>query len=564
MRAFSILGAAVLAAQVGWMASPAQAKPHEPKVFATPQVPEGGESEFVVDVGAEYRARLIYVSPLELSGTAARDVGWTEQRLRIDGSFSRSGLGSIFIQADVLDGVLFGDNGVFGRSPAPTSGMGITSKQPNLSAWQVGLLPGGDPLNADDYGPVLRAVEPVRINYAYGEVLLPFGVLRVGRMPTSDNGTVSINDGRSGRNLWGASWYHESSDRILFGTKLSEVWRMIDLGKDYVADRSRDEGLFIGFVYDLLVEDEVYDASDDMVQFATQLDLKLKDFQLLGLDWQKLRLTATLNHRWDDRFNTRIWAIPMQLTFDVGAVSLDAQVTVVTGKTRELATGFAELTGREVVDQDVHYVSSRVQLFGRLGPVTLLGEWAYASGDDDPRSETPLNIGNWPRDTNLGLLLYEHIVAFQSARSAAVGIKNLEQLEAESFPVSELATDGRATNVNAFFPQVFIDALDTKGHDLRFKVGALFAWSQVPVTDSLMTILNWDGDRIDDDAVNFHGGKPGDYWGTELDFGVEYRYQSFFELAIEAAVLLPGNGLQDENGDAVTSWMVETRFQFNL
>ena len=70
-------------------------------------------------------------------------------------------------------------------------------------------------------------IAPIAINYLYGEVLLPFGLFRVGRQPISDVGTISLNDGRSGRNLWGESYYHESVDRLVFGTKIATLSRTL-------------------------------------------------------------------------------------------------------------------------------------------------------------------------------------------------------------------------------------------------------------------------------------------------------------------------------------------------
>ena len=95
-------------------------------------------------------------------------------------------------------------------------------------------------------------------------------------------------------------------------------------------------------------------------------------------------------------------------------------------------------------------------------------------------------------------------------------------------------------------------------------LGALFAWAPASSIDPIQSILAWDGEDLSDDALNYHGGKPADYWGTEIDLGLEVRYRELFELVIEAGLLLPGEGLQDENGDAVRSWMLETRATFAL
>lgn len=540
-------------------AAPSRAEPWQPRTFRIlPEEPDE-EPVFVV-VRPEYRVRFIGIDPLELNGTVAQGVRWAEQRLRLEGSVGLRGVGAIHIQADVLDGVLFGDNGEFGKSPEPTSGLGIASRQANLAGWRVGLLSGADPLQVDSYGPVLQDMAPVNINYLYGEVLLPIGILRIGRQPINEGGTISLNDGLSGRNTWGASYFHESADRVLFGTKISELFNLIAEGPSYQFDKSFDNGVFLGLVWDFLVDDSISTRSDDLNSFSAQLDFKWKRPEILGPDWGPMRLTATLTYRWDERFNTSIFALPIRGVFSVGDLHVTGEMTYITGTTRELAAGFSALTNSPVTDQDVRLLASRVEATYALGPVTFELEWGFAGGDDDPRSTNTLKTTSWPRDTNLGLLMFEHTLAFQSARSAAVGIENLRKLDADSFPLTEVATEGRVTNVNAIFPQVFYDPIP----ELRFKLGVLFAWSAADVVDPIQTLLRFDGTDVADDAVNYNGGKPGKYWGTELDLGVEWRYRDFFEAALEFGYLAPGDAFEDENGDAVSSWMLESRFTFRL
>jgi len=423
----------------------------------------------------------------------------------------------------------------------------------------VGLKDGADPLSVDSYVPRLKALEPFRINYAYGEIKLPVGLLRIGRQPIGDIGSVSINDGRTGRNRWGASWYHQAADRVLFGTKLSEIFALLaDAG--HKVDPSMGRGLFMGLVYDYLVQDEIYRSSDDLSQVGGQLDWKVPAGEYLGIDIERFRLTATLSYRWDERYKTGIFGIPLRLYLDLPHIRFAADVTFIEGQTQEISTGFAELTGRDVTDQKISALAARVSLEGDIGPVSLMAEWAYASGDSDPRPETPMTVASWPRDTNLGLMLFEHTLAFQSARTSAVGVENLKKLQAESFPLTEISTEGRVTNVNAFFPQIFYRPVPS----LQLKAGALFAWSASPTVDPIMTTLGLDGEEVADDAVNYNGGKPGKYWGTEFDLGLEFRFKDVFNASVEGAILLPGNGLRDENGDAVMGWMIETRLRVNL
>jgi hypothetical protein len=545
---------------LGLGSAAATPSPFEPRPFRLPSVEEGDDEGRVIDLRAEYRTRFIRVAPLELNGLVAQDVSWAEQRLRLETTFAKAGVGGIFMQADILDGVLFGDNGRHGQPPAITSGMGIASKQPNLSGWQVGLLPGGNLVERDSYGPVLRPLEPLRVNFLYGEVRLPFGIVRVGRQPVTETGAVAVHDGRSGRNRWGASFYHEAADRVLFATKISEPFRMLMEGDDYEPDLRLNHGVMLGLVYDFVVNDDLADFADDLHMFAMQLLVSLTDEALLGPCWQDIFLSATLSYRWDERFGTSVFAVPIRGGFSFHDLRLAFDVSVIAGTTREVSAGFAELTKNPVLDQTILAVGSRVTFDYTWNDLLFSLEWAYASGDADPRTDTKQTSFSWTRDQNLGLLLFEHTLAFQTARTAAVGLEILKDHEAESFPLTEISTEGRVINVNAIYPQVFWEPVD----DLVFKGGLLLAWAAAPIVDPIETYLGWDGEQIEDDAVNYHGGRPANYWGTEIDLGLEWRYQDFFELALEGAYLVPGAGLRDENGDAVSSWLLETRMTFAL
>ena len=122
----------------------------------------------------------------------------------------------------------------------------------------------------------------------------------------------------------------------------------------------------------------------------------------------------------------------------------------------------------------------------------------------------------------------------------------------------KIATQGRFHNGIVLFPQVQYRPLPW----LSTRFGAMFAWSAAPVVDSIMTLLSEDGVRIDDDAVNWNGGRPGRYYGTELDVQVELKWRDHFAWTVETAVLFPGSALRDESGDAVTSFLLQNRLSF--
>jgi hypothetical protein len=514
-------------------------------------------------LGAEYRVQTIHIQPLDLNGTDASRASFTEQRLRLDAGLAVPQFGvSLITQFDFLDGVLFGDNGEWGKDPSPSSGLGITSRWPNSAGWTVGLLPGRDPLDPNSYGAALRSMDPVRINRAYGKVVLPFGMIQVGRQPSAAGPGMSIHDG-SRSNRWGVSRYAYSSDRFLFATKISELWRMATSGKEYKKDASMDDGVFMAVAYDWVVNDNITLASDDLHQVLGMIQWKAKNPSWLGGEGSSLAFQVALANRFGDEFDTSVWILPMSLHLNSGRFRFLGEFSTQFGRTREISEGLSALresdpARRQVRNQKIQAFGARGVLDVDIGPVTATLEVDYASGDADPRDDTPLTTFNFAHDTNVGLLLFQHVLAFQSARSAAVGIENLRNLGARSFPITELASEGRFHNSIALFPQVQYRPLDW----LSTRLGVLAAWSAAPVVDPIMTLLNEDGDRIDDDAVNWNGGRPARYYGTEIDLQIEFNWKEHFLWTLEGALLIPGAALRDESGDAVNSFMIQNRFTF--
>jgi len=515
------------------------------------------------ELDLEYRIRTLYIDPVNLSGTTVRDVNYTIQRLRVEGGLKVPKIARLVTQIDLLSGVLFGDNGEYGSSPQPSSGLSLTSRWPNTAGWRVGLVgDNADPFDPDSYGMVLTEVNPIQINRIYGEVFLPFGLLRIGRQPVTDGAGINLHDG--GRhNRWGVSKYSASADRFLFATKISEAFRMMKQGQNYVPDRSMDDGVFIGLAYDMVVQDDLTIGGDDLHQVAGSVIWKAKEPTWFGWDWDHFLFQVTVGGRFGDEFDTQVLSIPAVLDFAVGRWAFRGEFATIFGNTTEVSEGMqalreADAAKRVIKNQDILGFGARAVLDATFGPVTATLEFDYASGDADPRDETAFTSFSFSRDRNVGLLLFEHILAFETARSAAVGIENLANVGAASFPLTELASDGRFQNGIVFFPQVLYKPWDVLG--LRF--GTMFAWSAEPVVDSIMSLLNEDGDHITDDAVNWHGGKPGRYYGTELDLQVEFDWKGHFLWTVEGAVLFPGDALQDESGDAVPSFLVENRFTF--
>ncbi len=515
-----------------------------------------------LELDAEYRARTVFINPLELNGTGAQNIDWTEHRMRLGFAFKHGGWLAIRTRIDVLDGVLWGDNGRYNEEPQPNSGLSIATRRPNETIFDIGLQPGADPLDPESYGPTLGAADTFQVDNLYADVVLPFGLLRVGRQPASYGASLGGHDG--GRhNRWGASNYGDIADRFLFGTKLDEAVRMIR-GDEGEIDSSLDNGIVLATWLDLYNTGNLYQSGDNLRQNGLLLSFNQREADWGGLEWSGLSAAVGMVRMANDNFDTGIWGIPFILKGKVDRFSLEANFSYLTGSTRELAEGLSVLNPRPAQSQNMRAYGARVVADVELGPTVMTLEFDYARGDDDPRQESDITAFNFPRDLNVGLLMFERILAYESARRAQVGIENLRSLDAPSFPLTEASTEGRFTNAVALFPQILVNWLDTPEHRLHTRFGVLFAWPEAPggAVDPVITSLSDDGAEISDDAVNFHGGDPGNYYGTEFDLQVGWRFRQNFNWTVEGALLLPGSSLQDENGDAVNSFFLENRFEF--
>lgn len=531
-----------------------------PNWFEGGDVPRAEQDPLEIDLDAEYRVRTLYIDTLELSGNNIEEIDWTEQRLRLGTKLSYGSWLKLTTRADILDGVLFGDNGRFGQDPGPISGVGLAAKRPNATRIGVGPTPGEDPVDPDNYRPVLESADVLQFDYIYADVRIPIGILRIGRQPLVDGAGLGGHDG--GRhNRWGVSNYGDTVDRILFGTKLDEAWSLLTTGKATPNRDRLDHGIIWALFYDRLNQGSIHVGGDDLIQAGTALQFRFHEPDWFGWDWEQFDLFLIYTHL-GGSFETDINVFPMRLELAVEDLYFTLQTVVIRGQTREVAEGFAKLrqTEPQVQDVEAHALYSRIDY--QLEPVELSLFFGISSGDDDPRPSTPITSQSYPRDLNVGLLLFEHVLAFESARSAAVGIENLRSLDAESFPLTEVSTEGRFANAIAFFPQVGVDVVKSAQHRLHTRFGALFAWPEAGVVDPVMSTLGQDGDEIADDAVNFHGGDPGNYLGTELDLQIQWTFREQFVWTVEGAVLFPGDALEDEHGDAINSFLVENRFEF--
>lgn len=501
--------------------------------------------------GAEYRANGVGIKPLDLNSTRDKNFGVIEHRLRLDAGLDWEDKVRLVTSTDILDGVLWGDNGTSTDETAtPTSGAKVGTVNANTTGPCVSLRPGEVRTEPSSYRYGVCDADPVFVRRLYGDVITPIGLFRIGRQAFTEGASITVNDGDGRRNRWGFARRGNSADRILFATKPLEAFK-----PPAERDKTETKGVFLVLAYDRLVTDNPQRFADDVHGWITAIRW-LEPTHRLGGDYEARVYHA---YRWSKDNGTGVSAFGGRLMSKLPSdFSAGMEASFVTGSTREVADAFRVVTNDPPVNQDIRQLGARAVVRWDKPLYTLYLEGDYASGDSDPNPRTALTQFRFADDANVGLLLFKHVVAYQSARAAAAGVALLRDLGAPSYPTEQVASRGAFTNAAAIFPQVDVRPVD----NLLLRGGALFAWAPARLVDPIQSLQNRDGLRIEDDLVNYAGGKPGRYYGTELDLRIQYRLFDHFVTDLESALLFPGSALEDANGDAVRSFLVQGRGTF--
>ncbi len=553
MRTFPVVVAAWLCASNALAAEPWI----DPDPDGPPERYPIGE-DFGIAPMAEYRAQFTFVNPISLNTEDNRRYSVLDHRGRIGATLDYDEKISLIASMDILDGVVWGDNGVFGGNPSSDSGLAVPTREPNVTRACVGYVD-GDPLQASSYGYVVCEGDHVRVRRLYGQVITPIGAFRIGRQPVTEGMSVQTADGEGRTNRFGVAHSGDGVDRVLYATKPLEAFKPEEL-RNY----SQDEGMIAGVMYDRRVTDTAKIFSDDLHSINTFVRYAEPDF-VIG---KELFAQVFYAHRWDTQFKTRVNTIGGRLhaRFEGFAIGTDLAGNI--GTTREVSTAYSVITNDPIVDQEILQFGARAvarydwrpdgQIEDKPPMITGYFEFDYASGDPNPEPRTTLSTFNFSDDTNVGLLMFEHVLRFQSARAALAGTEIVRRLGAVSFASERVHTRGSFTNAIALFPQV-----DFRPHDtVLLRAGVLVAWAPEPVNDPVASLQANDGATIEDDLVNFVGGPPGKFYGAEIDGRVQWRFLDHFALDIEGAVLFPGDAFEDANGSAVHSFLTQGRTTF--
>ena len=498
---------------------------------------------------AEYRAQGTYIDPLDLSSETYYRSFWLQHRLRLDGAVDYQDTIKITTSVDALDGVLWGDNGNLGTDPEPSNGAHVNTNNVNVSQLCMTLDPGANPVDPHSYHYGFCPADVITVRRLYGDVVLPVGLLRVGRQAFTEGAGVAVNDGDGRRNRFGVADKGNSADRILFATKPLEAFKQKDL-----RDRSENNGLFLILAYDQLVIDEPQLLGFNLHEVIAAARYLAPEVR--GVKDVEVRLFYT--YRWDGHFGTNVDAFGGRAVARFGDWFAGIDATGVLGGTTEVSDAFHLITNDPAVSQAIRQLGARAVVRYDRPMWTAYLEGDYASGSSDTTLQGPLTQFHFAEDTNVGLLLFKQVFAYQTAREAAAATALLTSLNAPTIPVESIATNGALTDALVLFPQFDVRPVE----HVLLRGGVMFAWAPAAVFDPIATAQRRSAGTYQYTVVNFNGGAPGNYYGTELDGRAQWRYLEHFAFDLEGAVLFPGSALRDEDGHAVNSFLVQARTTF--
>jgi hypothetical protein len=549
---FGVAGACALATMV--VASPARATWPEPWSDTDPARPPRRMAlgDYGFRGAAEYRAQTVYVNPLDLSSEDYYRMFILDQRLRLDGTVDYQDKIRITTSVDALDGVLWGDNGRLGTDPEPANGAHINTNNPDLATLCMTVNPaGGNAVDPRAYRYGLCPASPLEIRRLYADVILPVGLLRVGRQAMTEGAGVALNDGEGRRNRFGITNKGNTADRVLFATKPLEGFKPKEL-----RDISEDRGLFAILAYDQLVIGEPQLPGFNLKEVIAAV--RYLEPQVLG--FRDVELRGYYAYRWDGHFGTNVHAFGGRAVARWGDWFAGLDAVGILGGTEEVSDAFHLITNDPAVSQPIRQMGARAVVRYDRPMWTAYLEGDYASGSSDTTLKGPLTQFHFAEDTNVGLLLFKQVLAYQTAREAAAATALLNSLGAPTVPVESIATRGAITDALVLFPQADIRPVP----DLLLRGGVMFAWAPADVFDPIATAQRRSAGTYQNIVVNYNGGAPGGYYGTEIDTRLSWRYMDHFIFDLEGALLFPGSALKDEDGHAVNSFVTQARTTFTF
>ena len=407
-------------------------------------------------------------------------LSYIQSRFRIEPEITPSPDISIKSQIDLLDDV------VWGVSSIPMDGKEEWVPQfSNLPSF-YGFTPGEKPCSvfADGYN-VIRCKSTgtsrmIGVKRVWGEITLFFGKFFIGRMPSHFGMGIFENDGNGFKNEWGDAHFGDTRDRIMFATK--------PLGMDHP--------FIIAIGFDKVAENALLGQSDVNQWFIAPL---WKDEE------KGLETGAFLAARFDSNTSTEIFALDPYLGYKKRNFQTETEITGIFGRTKALT--LVQNLGIEKVSISAVNVAQKLNY--RFDPFEAGIDIGYSSGEKKGLKDGVINSVPFDPDFNVGLILYEEVMARWSAELASSENTVIQGAQSDLF-----ATRGGVANSLYFMPAFRFVPLE----NLKSYLGVLFAFS--PDTKAFLDPLN-------PTEKNFRNGKAGNIYGIEIDWGAKIGGENF-------------------------------------
>jgi len=406
----------------------------------------------------------------------------------------------------------------------------------------------------------------VQPRWLYGQIRLPFGLVRIGQQPNHWGMGVLANDGDH-PTLFGDYRYGSISERILFATKPG----------------GKDSDFYLAVAGDLVFRDN----NARLTRGQQAFQGVLAAFYEHGFN--KLGVFSTWRRQHNDRTSGSP-IFPYTDEIDATAVDLhgriaapvpghdafffgEAEAAYIFGSTNVLRTQAQALDGSRTAIRsfggaasvgfvhrsfasgryrDGDKASARAESARYLGAPSDRGvaygdlvaqvELGYASGDADPYDGTQKRFVFDPNH-RVGLLLFDEMLRWQTARSATAATDPLLANETRPTPGVDLLPSNGGVFGAQYLNPTFIFR---PRHWLDLKGGMVVAQSTSDVVDPYRVATRGS-------YVNARGGNPRKKdLGVELDAGFEARFPLDYDfkgvLGAQAGLLFPGGAFENDVG----------------
>ena len=460
-----------------------------------------------------------YLDPSLNSVVKDSKTAYLQQRLRLEPKFRIAEGVSINMQADVLDDAIWGDNSCYvnGSYDPTVPGCGVPALAGNPSALGWNYL--------YQYENRMFVVKRV-----WAEASTPLGELHFGRMTSHWGLGLLDNDGNGFRNEWGDAHFGNTTDRIEFLAR--------------PAGKEKPYRIAVG--YDKTVEGIIPQKPGEPIDDIDRWFIKP---YYCGADCSAGSpdrfIGAFIGYRVQPKTETKILEADAYLMFkflENYIVKFDMLYLV------GASNAFGDLQAGDEPDTDpndiipdkvtVNAPNAVLKLIYDEQPFQLGLEAGYASGDRNGgyNSNKQLNAYTWNPDYNVGLLMFEELIARQSS-AYAQGI-------AESTDVS------------------LVPLVATKG-GVRNATYAMITPKFYLIDNFVEAKMNVLWGMLNEKSMNPFGGNyygtntAGKNLGLELDWGIEMGMN--LKTGVQVGYFWPGNAFKGPNGNHPNMFTMQIR-----